>query len=128
MEFQEGGGTLELALVLEAALGLDFAERVEGLLELAGEAVALDAEAGEEAMGVDDVEGDFLIGWNGSGGAREDLGFEERDAVETPGGVGELLNELGFGGSGGLIFGEEAAAMGVERCLVFGGEDGGGGG
>jgi hypothetical protein len=47
---------------------------------------------------------------------------------ETPGGIGELLDELGFGGSGGLVFVEEAAAMGVERRLVFGGEDGGGGG
>ena len=78
-------------------------------------------------MGVDDVkvDGGLLGGW--IGGAVEEGGFEERDAIETPGGVGELLDELGLGGSGGLVFVEEAAAMGVERCLVFGGEDGGGG-
>ena len=32
---------------------------------------------------------------------REQLGFEERDAVETPGGVGEFLGELGLGGVAG---------------------------
>jgi hypothetical protein len=54
-------------------------------------------------------------------------GFEEWDSIQAPGGVGELLNELRFGGSGGLVFVEEAAAMGVEGGLVFGGEDGGSG-
>ena len=57
----------------------------------------------------------------------EQLGFEERDAIETPGGIGEFLDELGFGGSGGSIFIEEAAPVGIERCRVFGGEDGRGG-
>jgi hypothetical protein len=36
MEFQEGGGRLELALLLVPALGLDFAELVHSILELAG--------------------------------------------------------------------------------------------
>jgi len=53
--------------------------------------------------------------------------FERWDAVESPGGVGEFLDELGLGGSGGLVFIEEAAAMCVVGCLVFGREDGGGG-
>ena len=97
-------------------------------MELPGKALALDAEVGDEAMGVDDVESDFRIGWDGRGGARKDFGFEERDAIEAPGGVGELLDELRFGGSGGLIFIEEAAAMGVVGGLVFRGEDGGSGG
>jgi hypothetical protein len=41
MEFEEGGGTLEGAL---GALGLDFAECVEGALELAGEPLVVKAE------------------------------------------------------------------------------------
>lgn len=37
MEFQEGGGALEVALLPAAALGLDLAEVVQSFLELAGE-------------------------------------------------------------------------------------------
>jgi hypothetical protein len=128
MEFEEGGGVFEVATLALGAVGLDVAERIHGLLELAREALALDAQVGEEAMGVDDVKVDGSLLGGRISGAVEEFGFEERDAVETPGGIGELLDELGFGGSGGLVFVEETAAMGVERCLVFGGEDGGGGG
>jgi hypothetical protein len=48
MEFQEGRGALELALLLVAALGLDFAEVVHGFLELAGESLVVQAEGGEQ--------------------------------------------------------------------------------
>jgi hypothetical protein len=130
VEFEDGGGVFEVAALALDAVGLDLAKLVEAFLELAREALALDAEVGEEAMGVDDVKLDFLVKPSGLpggriGGAGEEVGFEEWDAVETPGGVGELLNELFFGGSGGLVFVEEAAAMCVVRGLVFGGEDGG---
>ena len=67
-------------------------------------------------MGVDDVEGDFGVGGRG-GGAGEHVGFEQRDAVEAPGGVGEFLDELRFGGSGGLVFVEELAAVVLHRRL-----------
>ena len=34
----------------------------------------------------------------------EKLGFEEGDAVEAPGGVGDFVDELSFGGcSGGVL-------------------------
>ncbi len=128
VEFEEGGGIVELAALMLGAIGLDLTELVEAAVELPGKALALDTEVGDEAMGIDDIEGDFLIGRDGRGGARKGFGFEERDAVEAPGGSGELLDELRFGGSGGLIFIEEAAAMGVVGGRVFGGEDGGGGG
>ncbi len=124
MEFQEGGGALEGAVMLVTALGLDFAEMVHGFLELAGEALIVEAEGGEGAVGVDDVEVDAGLIGGRVGSAIEQGGFERGDAVEAPGGVGEFLGELGFGGGGGLVFIEEAAAMGVERCLVFGGKDG----
>src|ERR1700722_8372465 len=128
VQFEQSGGVFEFAALALDALSLHFAEFVQAFLELAGETLALNAEVGEEAMGVDDVkfDGGLLGGWIGSAG--EQVGFEERDAIEAPGGVGELLDELGFGGSGGSVFVEEAAAMGVEGRLVFGRKDGGGGG
>ena len=55
MEFQEGRSALEIALLLVAALGLDFAEVVHGLLELAGEPLTVQAESGEGAVGVDEI-------------------------------------------------------------------------
>lgn len=125
VELEEGGSVFEFAALALDAVGLDFAKLVQAFLELAGETLALDAEVGEEAMGVDDVKGDFLIERNGGGCTREHVGFEEWDAVETPGGVGELVDKMGFGGSSGLVFVEEAAAMRVVRGSVFGGEDGG---
>jgi hypothetical protein len=128
VEFEEGGGVLELAALGLGAVGLDLAELIEALLELTGKALALDAEVGDEAMGVDDIECDFPIERDGSGGAREHFGFEQRDAVEAPGSVGDFRDELRFGGSGGLVFVEEAAAMVGVGGRVFGGEDGGSGG
>src|ERR1700678_3031986 len=103
VEFEEGGGFFEIAALGLRAGGLDLAELVEALLELAGKALALDAEVGEEAMGVDDIESDFPIDGDHSGGAREHFGFEQRDSVEAPGGVGDFYDELRFGGSGGLV-------------------------
>jgi hypothetical protein len=87
MEFEEGGGVPEVAALALVTIGLDVEELVERFLELAGEALALDAEAVEEAMGVEDAEV----------GAREQVGFEERDAIEAPGGVDEFVDKLGFG-------------------------------
>jgi hypothetical protein len=117
MEFQKGSGLLELALLLDTALGLDFAELVECLSELAGESLGVHAKSGEGAVGVDDVKFDasLLGGWVGA--AVKEGGFEDRDAIEAPRGVGELLGELNFGGSGGLILVEELAAV----VLVAGG-------
>ena len=115
VQFEEGGGALEVALLLEAALGLNFAELVEGFLELAGESLGVHAEGGEGAMGVHDVEvdGPLIGGW--VGGAIEKGGFEQRDAVEAPGGVDEFLGELSFGGRGGLVFVEELGGSGAGR-------------
>ena len=41
LEFKEGGGVLEVAKLALGAVGLDHAEGVEALLELAGKAMAL---------------------------------------------------------------------------------------
>ena len=48
-------------------------------------------------------------GWGLS--AREDVGFQERDAIYAPGCVGELLDQLGFGCGSGLVFVGELAAV-----------------
>jgi hypothetical protein len=127
MEFEEGGGVPEVAALALVTIGLDIEELVERFLELAGEALALDAEAVEKAMGVDDVKVDGGLLGGRIGGAIQQVGFEERDAVETPGGVGELVDELGFGCCGGLVFVEELATMGFIRGWVFRGQDGGAG-
>ena len=125
MEFEEGGGAFEGALLLEAAFGLDFAELVERFLELAGEPLGVHAEGGEGAVGVDDVEVDGSLIGGRVGGAIEEGGFEQRDAVEAPGGVGEFLGELGLGGGGGLVFVEELAAVALVGGGVLGSENGG---
>jgi len=56
VEFEEGGGVFELALLVVAAVGLEVAQGGQRFLELAGEAMGLDAEVGEEAVGVEDGE------------------------------------------------------------------------
>jgi hypothetical protein len=129
MEFQESRGALEVALLLVPALGLDLAEVVHGLLELAGESRVMQAQGGESAVGVDDVERHFLSRQAGLIGGRvysavEKGGFERGDAVDAPGGVGEFLGQLGLGGSGGLVFVEEAAAVELVGGGVLSGEDG----
>jgi hypothetical protein len=90
-----------------AAVGLDFAELVERSFELAREAMLVHAEVRERA-------GLFADGGgHGEGGVdfrvrgvdvrrllgeaeREQIGFKSCDAIETPGGVGERLDELLF--------------------------------
>ena len=81
MEFQEGGGVFEVAAVALRAVGLNFAEVIECLSELAGEALAVHAESGEGAVGVDDVEVDSRLIVGRVGGAVEERRFEQGDAV-----------------------------------------------
>jgi hypothetical protein len=104
MTYQDFGRIAKLAVFQAAALCLDVAQLFKGLVELAGEAAGVKSESGEDAVGIDDVEGDFLFGIGRRERAGEDIGFEQRNAVEPPGGVGKFLDELGFGGCRGLIF------------------------
>ena len=84
---------------------------MQGLLELAGEAIAVYAEFGNGFGGIDDVEQHAGCFVGGIGGALEQIGFEEGDAVEAPSGVGEFLDELEFGGGGGFVFVMELLAV-----------------
>ena len=90
----------------------------------AGEPLVMKTESGEGAMGVHDVKVDSGLIGGRVGGAIEEGGFERGDAVEAPGGVGEFLGELGFGGGGGLVFVEKLAAVVLVGGGVLGGEDG----
>jgi hypothetical protein len=86
MEFDEGGGIAEIATLALAAVGLDLAKMIERLLELAGESLAVQSERGEKTVGVNDIEcdGGFFVRW--VGGAAEQIGFEQWDTVDAPGG------------------------------------------
>ena len=112
MEFEDDGGVFQFALFALAALGLEGAELVERLLELAGQALAMDAERGD---GLDQE--------LGSGGVLEEAGFEERDAVLAPREVGELVDKLGFGWRGRMVFVEELLNVAIEGGRVFGRKD-----
>ena len=125
MHFQHSRGTLQLALLLAPAIGLNFAEVFQGLLKLAGKPLAVQAEGGEGAVGVDDIEVDGGLIGRWASGAVEQGGFKRRDAVEAPRRVGELLGELSFGGSGGLILVEELAAVLLVGDGILCSEDGG---
>jgi hypothetical protein len=128
MEFEERGGVFQVATLAFPAFGLDLAQLFERFLELTRQAMPMDAQVAEEAMGVDDVEIDGGLVIGRISGAGQQVGLEERDAVDAPGGVGQFADELGFGGSGGLVFVAKLAVMSFERGVVFGGEDGGEGG
>lgn len=122
VEFEEGGGALEVSIATLAAFGLDVAELLESLLKLAGETLAMEAQGGEGAVGVHDVERHGWVGVGGGGrvhGAGEKIGFEERDTIETPRGGGEFLRELFFGGSPGLVFVEKCADMLLVSGEIF---------
>lgn len=76
MEFEEGGGALEVAVATLAAVGLDFEELLESPLELARKALAVEAQGGDGAVGVHDVELDRGLFGGRVLGAGEEVGFE----------------------------------------------------
>jgi hypothetical protein len=132
MAYEKFGRFGELAALQVAALVLDRAELFEGFLELAGEARAVQAKRGEGAMKIDDVEGHFLISGGGLiggrvGGAGKQLGFEEWDAVEALGGVGDFVDQLSLGGGGGGVLIEKLLDVALVGFGVLGGQDGGAG-
>ena len=58
----------------------------------------------------------------------EKLGFEEWDAVDAPGGVGEFVDELSLGGGGGSVLVEKLLDVALVGVGVLGGQDSGAGG
>ena len=55
----------------------------------------------------------------------KEIGFEERDAVGAPGGVGDFVDELSFGGGGGFVLIEKLLDVALVGFGVLGGQDGG---
>jgi hypothetical protein len=53
----------------------------------------------------------------------EQPGFDERDAVLAPRGIGELVDELGLGGSGRTILVKKLLDVAVEGGEVFAGQN-----
>jgi hypothetical protein len=109
-------------------------QKGQGALELAGEALAMEAQSGESlgvaVEGVGDAQG--LAHLVGSfvepqilmdHAEHEQVVFERGDAVESPGGVGESLDELSLGGAFGLVFGREGAEVGVVGVVILAGHD-----
>jgi hypothetical protein len=116
MAYEDLGHFVEMAALQAAALFLYVAELIEGFLELAGEARAVQAESGElRDQGL------------GAGGLGEQLGFEEWDAVEAPGGVGDFVDQLGLGGGGGFVLIEKLLDVALVSFGILSGQDGGAG-
>ena len=133
MDFIDGGGLAKLISLLLEPLGLDVAELVEGLVELAGESIAMSADGVEQALlaaeGFGDGESGVEVGDIGVDGAGrrfevEDGGFESGDAFQAPGGVGELVDEDSFGGALGFVVFEESLDVAVVGGAVFRGQEG----
>jgi len=58
----------------------------------------------------------------------EQLGFEQRDAVQAPGGVGGFVDQLSFGGGGGGVLVEKLLDVALVDFEILGGQDSGLGG
>ncbi len=116
MADEDFGHFVEMAALLAATLLLGIAELIGGFLELAGEARAVEAQPGEER--------DLCLGVGGLG---EQVGFEEWDAVETPGGIGDFVNELSLSGVGGGVLIEKLLDVALVGFGVLRGEDSGAG-
>ena len=133
MQFENCGCVFQIACLGFAAGGLDFAELIQSLVELAGEPMAVHAEIGEGALlaaksfgdGEAGVEvGDVDIDAAGRGGERQQIALQGGDSIEAPGGVGKILDQLLFGGTLGLVFVEKGLGVTVERGRIFRGECG----
>jgi len=134
VHLQNLGSLVELALFGDAALGLDLAELREGPFELAGEALALGADAGEGprvfakcqghgegSFGLRVVGADAIFHFGDA--EREEIGLDGGGTVETPGSIDEALGELSFGGALGLIFVQEALGVALVSGVIVGGQD-----
>ena len=99
-------------MVVGLALGLEGFEFGQGAVELSGEAGFVERQNGNLAEvifgAVGSGEGDVNLRMVLGGVAtvrliaeEEEVGFEGSQAVEAPGGVGQSLGEVGFGGANG---------------------------
>ena len=106
---------------------LEFAEQGNGSFELTGEALGVDAEVSELFRVPLEVQAHGYCAAGGAGRAkgdvREDIGFKRGGAVESPGGVGQCLDEMDFGGALGMVFAGERGDVAVVGFQVLGVHD-----
>ncbi len=57
------------------------------------------------------------------GGKGQEVGFEGGDSVQAPGGVGEGLDQMGFGCAFGMVFVGEGLVVALVGSEVLGGHD-----
>src|SRR5579864_9735913 len=115
VHFQKDSGAIELELFSSATLGLDLAELSEGALELACEALAVNADLREGTSVFPEPqghrEGSFRLRMVGvdvvfhfGDTEREEVRLDCGGAAHPPRGIDERLDEMGFGGAFGLVF------------------------
>ena len=125
MHLDEIGGLVELVLLVGEALGLEFLEEREDFFELAGKALAVEAQVrkgaglGFEGRGDGERLLDLFRGLGELVGDADhaqgkEVVFEGGDSVEAPGGVGQGLDQLGFDGA----FGFALVDVGFDVALV----------
>ena len=116
---------IEVLLLLVASDFLDVAELGDEALELAGEALGVHAQVGERLRLTFERRGDGegVLDSVADGGEVEEIGFERGGAVESPGSVGEGLDEVGLGGSFGVVFVDERFHVTLVGGEVLGGHD-----
>src|SRR5277367_2218029 len=116
MAYQDFGHFVEMAALQAATFFLDVAELIEGFLELAGKARAVESEPRQERdLGL-------RVGVLG-----EQFGFDERNAAEAPGDVSDFMDEFSLDGVGGSAVGEKLLEVALVGFGVLGGQDGGAG-
>ena len=136
VHFEQLGGVEELVTFAVVALVLDLAELSERPFELAGEALAVDADVGESdgvlaegeghgegGFGLRMVSADAILHFGDA--EREEVGLNGGGAIEAPGGIDEGLDELGFGGAAGLVFVQKGLGVALVSGMVLGGQDDG---
>src|SRR5579871_2210076 len=105
MHFENGGGIAELVQLAAAALFLNLTQLLEGSIELAGEALAMDPDLSEGAVVLAECEGhrESCLGLRmvGQGpvfpfsdAEREEVGLDGGGAVHPPGRIDQQLDEL----------------------------------
>ena len=116
MAHQDFGHFVEMAALQAATFFLNVVELLGSLLELAGEARPVESKLGQERdLGL------------GVGVLGEQLGFEGWNTVETPGGVGDFVDQLSLDGGGGFVVSEKLLEVALVGFGVFGGQDSGAG-
>ena len=114
---------LERAGVGALEAGLDAMEETEGAAGEAGESLGERLRGGERLVffAILDVLG--AVFFDVIDGVRQELGFDEGEAIETPFGGDDFVHQVEFDEAGGLELLEVTIQEALKLCRVFRGED-----